>query len=94
MLSAFAVLRRAATPEDKPRGGLFPNGPPPFARDVYIRYVRRAQYHFGGGYYLIPAGNVQGQHPVEVLCRGDRRIEKRAANDPGSRARSRGALPG
>lgn len=57
MLDAFAILRRPKTALDTPQGGMFHHGLP-LARDVYARYVRRSQYRFGGGYYLVPAGDV------------------------------------
>jgi hypothetical protein len=65
VLAILGVLRRAATAADKlPRRvvGLnhkvIPNGSLPPAQNIYVRYIRRARWRFGAGYYIVPAGNV------------------------------------
>ena len=75
LLSMLAVLRRPATPSDKlPRRvvGLdhkvIPNGSLPILKDVYVRYIRRARWRFGAGYYLVPAGNANSRRPLPARC--------------------------
>jgi hypothetical protein len=67
MLSAFAILRRPQTAQDTPAGGAA-KAAAPVIQDVFVKYVRRAQYHYGGGYYLIPAGNVVGEQATPARC--------------------------
>jgi len=67
MLSAFAILRRPQTAQDTPAQGAA-KAASPGTQEVFVKYVRRAQYHYGGGYYLIPAGNVVGQAATPARC--------------------------
>jgi hypothetical protein len=77
MLAAYAVLRRPASTIDHPsKGRVFTHGPPPGVRDVYVRYIRRAQYRYGGGYYLIPAGHVL-EDSTPVRCYAEERAALR-----------------
>jgi hypothetical protein len=75
-LSLFGVLRRPAAPTDRlparityhpykrdPIGAL-----PPF-KGVYTRYVRRARWRYGAGYYVVPAANAHdGIRPMPARC--------------------------
>lgn len=70
LLSILGVLRRPAQPTDKlPTRvvGLdhqvIPNGSLPPAKDIYVRYIRRARWRFGAGYYIVPADDVNVQAP-------------------------------
>lgn len=70
MLAAFAIFRRPEQPTDRPPRG-FATGAGG-ASGIYIHYVRRAQYRYGGGYYLIPAANVNaGMGPLPARCYGE-----------------------
>jgi len=76
LLSILGVLRRPVQPTDKlPTRvvGLdhqvIPNGSLPQAKDIYVRYIRRARWRFGAGYYIVPAGDVNaGAPPVKSGC--------------------------
>lgn len=67
MLSAYAILRRRQTAHDTPAQGAV-KAASPGIQDVFVKYARRAQYHYGGGYYLIPAGNVVRQPATPARC--------------------------
>lgn len=81
LLSILGVLRRPAVPTDKlparvtynpytvaPRGSL-----PSDAREIYIRYIRRARWRFGAGYYIVPAGNINPGRAVPERCYTEQR---------------------
>lgn len=75
LLSILGVLRRPATPVDRlPRRvvgvnhKVIPNGSLPSAQEIYVRYIRRARWRFGAGYYIVPAGNVNSTRPVPARC--------------------------
>jgi hypothetical protein len=59
LLSAYGIFRRPVAPTDRPPRG-YGTGVNSFVRGVFVRYVRRAQYRYGGGYYLTPAADVIG----------------------------------
>jgi hypothetical protein len=59
MLSAFGIFRRPAVPTDRPPRG-YGDGASVNVRGIFVKYVRRAQYRYGAGYYLTPAANVLG----------------------------------
>jgi len=70
LLSILGVLRRPAQPTDKlptrvlgRNHQVIPNGSLPPAKDIYVRYIRRARWRFGAGYYIVPAGDVNAQAP-------------------------------
>lgn len=80
LLSILGVLRRPAQPTDTlpvrvtyhpyrrdPRGSL------PSAKDIYIRYIRRARARFGAGYYLVPARNINPGRAVPARCYSEHR---------------------
>ncbi len=67
MLDAFAIFRRPQQPTDRlPRGAV--SGAGGTVRGIYVHYVRRAQYRYGGGYYLIPAADVNAGSRVPARC--------------------------
>ena len=75
LLSILGVLRRPARPTDKlPTRvvGLdhrvIPNGSLPPVQNIYVRYIRRARWRFGAGYYIVPAGNVNQTAPFPAAC--------------------------
>lgn len=70
MLSVLGVLRRPATAADRLPAPFYRDGHPLFpfaARDVYVRYVRRARVVNGVSYYLIPAAQVGPFPPPSSL---------------------------
>jgi len=68
MLDAFAIFRRPQQSTDRSPRGLA-SGAAGSARGIYAHYVRRAQYRYGGGYYLIPAADVNaGMGRVPARC--------------------------
>lgn len=80
LLSILGVLRRPALPSDRLptrvvglQHTVIPNGSLPPARDIYVRYIRRARWRFGAGYYVVPAGNVNQQSPVPARCAAEQR---------------------
>ena len=80
LLSILGVLRRPAQPTDKlPKRvvGLarqvIPNGSLPPAKGIYVRYIRRARWRFGAGYYIVPAAQVNHADPVRRGCAADLR---------------------
>lgn len=80
LLSILGVLRRPARPTDKlpPRvvglqHTVIPNGSLPPAKDIYTRYIRRARWRFGAGYYLVPAGDVNQNSPIPPRCYAEQR---------------------
>jgi len=75
LLSILGVLRRPAQPTDTlPVRVTYhpyrrdPQGSLPPAKDIYIRYIRRARWRFGAGYYLVPAGNINPGHRLLTRC--------------------------
>ncbi len=75
LLSILGVLRRSAEPTDKlptrvvgRDHHVVPNGSLPPAQDIYVRYIRRARWRFGAGYYIVPAGNVNQSGPSPAAC--------------------------
>lgn len=82
LLAILGVLRRPAQPTtDKlpvrvtyhpykvaPKGSLPP------AKDIYIRYIRRARWRFGAGYYIVPAGDVNPTSPLPTRCSAEQRV--------------------
>jgi len=70
MLDAFAIFRRPQQPTDRPPRGSV-SGAGGTVRGIYVHYVRRAQYRYGGGYYLIPAADVNagtGRMPARCFA--------------------------
>jgi hypothetical protein len=76
-LAALGVLRRPAVPTDKlpprilgapPNRLVFPNGTIPPAKDVYVRYVRKARHRYGANYYIVPVGNINSRQPIPARC--------------------------
>ena len=76
-LAAFGVLRRAAASADRlpprilgapPNQQVFPDGTIPPAKDVYIRYVRKARHRYGANYYVVPAGDINFSRPIPGRC--------------------------
>ncbi len=77
ILAILGVLRRPSAPSDRlpariigapPNQQVYPNGTIPPVKDVYARYIRRARWRFGAGYYLVPAGNVNLSQPLPERC--------------------------
>lgn len=75
LLAILGVLRRPARPTDKlpPRvvgrdHTLIPNGSLPPAKEIYVRYIRRARWRYGAGYYIVPAGDIDPVAPVPKRC--------------------------
>ena len=66
LMAAFAVLDHPRTQEDAIPGGLKHGigG----VRGIFVRYIRRSQYRFGGGYYLIPAAHIAQQQGPPTRC--------------------------
>jgi hypothetical protein len=50
-----------------------PQGSLPPAKDIYIRYIRRARWRFGAAYYLVPAGNINPGRAVPARCYAEQR---------------------
>lgn len=70
MLSAFSVLARPATKDDRRMMALMKR----HGRDrlagyggVYLSDIREAQYHYGGGYFLVPVADANGER-TPVRC--------------------------
>ena len=75
LLAILGVLRRPAAPADKlptrvvgRNHTVIPNGSLPQAKQIYVRYIRRARWRYGAGYYIVPAGNVDPVAPVPDRC--------------------------
>jgi len=69
LLSMLAVLRRPAIatdalPDHKQITDLWDLG----AQQLYVRYVRRARWRYGAGYYVIPAANVNPIRSIQRRC--------------------------
>lgn len=80
LLAILGVLRRPAQPTDKlpVRVTYHPykvasEGSLPPAKDIYIRYIRRARWRFGAGYYIVPAGDVNPTSPIPTRCYAQQR---------------------
>jgi hypothetical protein len=78
-MSAFAVLRRPATPAHRlrrllqdsafgPPPGNLPRGVEAPKQELYLNQIRAARSAFGTRFYVIPAGNVSGQRGVPARC--------------------------
>jgi hypothetical protein len=75
LLAILGVLRGPAGPADKlptrvvgRDHRVIPNGSLPQAKQIYVRYIRRARWRYGAGYYIVPAGNVDPVAPVPDRC--------------------------
>ncbi len=75
LLSILGVLRRSAQSTDRlptrvvgRDHQVIPNGSLPPAKDIYVRYIRRARWRFGAGYYIVPAGDVTQVGPTSAAC--------------------------
>lgn len=75
LLAILGVLRRPAGPADTlptrvvgRDHTVIPNGSLPPAKQIYVRYIRRARWRYGAGYYIVPAGNVDPVAPVPDRC--------------------------
>jgi len=68
MFDAFAIFRRPQQPTDRPPRGFDRLAAGGGVRGIYVHYVRRAQYRYGGGYYLIPAADVNAGRRVPARC--------------------------
>jgi len=75
LLSLLAVLRRPARSTDKLPVRITyhpyrrdPNGSLPALKGIYVRYIRRARWRFGAGYYLIPAADANPVRPLPERC--------------------------
>ncbi|MGN6872951.1 MAG: hypothetical protein ACTHMY_31580 [Solirubrobacteraceae bacterium] len=75
LLRILGVLRRPAEPTDKLptrvvglNHTVIPNGSLPRVKEIYVRYIRRARWRFGAGYYIVPAGDVNPLRPVPARC--------------------------
>lgn len=77
ILAAFSVLDRPQEPQDVIPGvrwrSFFGGG-----RGVFLRYIRRSQYRFGGGYYLIPAAHISPVAGPPTRCYTEELDEIRA----------------
>jgi hypothetical protein len=80
LLSILAVLRRPAQPTDKLPVRITyhpyrrdPNGSLPPLKGIYIRYIRRARWRFGAGYYLVPAADANPTRPIPARCYSEQR---------------------
>lgn len=75
LLSILGVLRRPARPTDKLptrvvglNHQVIPGGSLPPAKGIYVRYIRRARWRFGAGYYIVPAADVNEAETVPAGC--------------------------
>lgn len=75
LLSILAVLRRPARPTDRLPVRITyhpyqrdPTGSLPPLKGIYVRYIRRARWRFGAGYYLIPAADANPLRPLPQRC--------------------------
>jgi hypothetical protein len=75
LLSILGVLRRPARATDRLPVRITyhpyrrdPNGSLPPLKGVYIRYIRRARWRYGAGYYLVPAADANARHPIPERC--------------------------
>jgi len=75
LLSILGVLRRPPQLTDKLPTRVVgldhrvvPNGSLPPAKGIYVRYIRRARWRFGAGYYIVPAADVNAQSQLPRAC--------------------------
>jgi hypothetical protein len=76
LLSLLGVLRRPATTTDRLPARITyhpykrdPTGSIPPLKGVYVRYIRRARWRYGAGYYIVPAANANdGIRPMPARC--------------------------
>jgi hypothetical protein len=69
LLAMLGVLRRPATgtdalPDHEQIADLWSLG----AQKLYVRYIRRARWWYGAGYYVIPAGNANPSRSIPRRC--------------------------
>jgi hypothetical protein len=87
LLSALAVLRRAADATDalpNHAGGPDLNGLS--VQRVFVRFIRRARWRFGAGYYVIPAANANTLQvrPASCYRHAERELRRELPTIPAS----------
>lgn len=75
LLRILGVLRRPPQPSDElptrvvgRNHAVVPNGSLPSVKEIYVRYIRRARWRFGAGYYIVPAGDIDPVAGVPERC--------------------------
>ena len=75
LLSILSILRRPARATDRLPVRITyhpytrdPTGSLPPLKGVYVRYIRRARWRYGAGYYVVPAADANAQHPIPGRC--------------------------
>jgi len=75
LLSILGVLRRPGQATDRLPVRITyhpyrrdPTGSLPPLKGVYVRYIRRARWRYGAGYYVVPAADANTRHPIPERC--------------------------